>query len=566
LGWEAIEQQDLAQRIKGQEVARIVASADTPMVMVQRLIEALKQGGATASLSFHQWSGPEEPQPKADAANEREIKIFHLKNRPALDIANLLQTLYPAEGATFVAEPTSNTLIVRGPASFLPQVEALVLALDQEAPRQREVYGGLPLGPSLPPPATQQDGGAPRSHSFNDLDSGALANLRDEYTRLDRKTASLAAQFRQLEPDRPSAVERKIRQPRLDELKQQLRSRVEAAFEARQKLQQAELTELRGRLARIEKSIAARQRLKEQIVDDRVKELLDPNLRWDLTTPATTGAPSALNPLATAPPASGQALVVYPTAPADSDTVLQVLRTLLGDDSGVRLTVDPKTGHLIALASSSQHATIRETLRALQADSLKLTFPPPPAAAADATATSIPAAAPSGASPFSPRASQPAGGLILRSAEEFARRLSEAEAEVKHRPKLVERGYASAAQLEAAESRLKALQAEYAAQLRLLQLELESAKLASDSASRDLERATRLNQSGAISSEELDRLKLAADQARVRVEQIETLYDLYRQAGKSNPGEPEGGTIDEAAAPTSPSAPTPNEPLEPTSP
>jgi len=59
-------------------------------------------------------------------------------------------------------------------------------------------------------------------------------------------------------------------------------------------------------------------------------------------------------------------LEVYDTAPADPQTVLQVAQTLLAGSPGVRLATDPKTGHLVALARPSEHATIRATIDQLR--------------------------------------------------------------------------------------------------------------------------------------------------------------------------------------------------------
>jgi hypothetical protein len=63
--------------------------------------------------------------------------------------------------------------------------------------------------------------------------------------------------------------------------KPELRLRVAEAFEARQRLQHAELDWLRQRLDRIEEQIARREPIKEQIIDRRVDELLNPYLQWD---------------------------------------------------------------------------------------------------------------------------------------------------------------------------------------------------------------------------------------------------------------------------------------------
>lgn len=65
-------------------------------------------------------------------------------------------------------------------------------------------------------------------------------------------------------------------------------------------------------------------------------------------------------------------LEVYEVAPADPQTVLQVMQTLLAGSPGVRLTTDSKTGNLVALARPSEHATIRATLEQLRQQGTRL--------------------------------------------------------------------------------------------------------------------------------------------------------------------------------------------------
>ena len=55
----------------------------------------------------------------------------------------------------------------------------------------------------------------------------------------------------------------------------------------------------------------------------------------------------------------------------DGPSVLAVLQTVLAGQTDVRLSVDPKTGNLIALARPAQHATIRATLKQLQHEGQK---------------------------------------------------------------------------------------------------------------------------------------------------------------------------------------------------
>lgn len=61
-------------------------------------------------------------------------------------------------------------------------------------------------------------------------------------------------------------------------------------------------------------------------------------------------------------------LEVYKLGGLDPTTTLQVMQTLLANLPDVRLTIDPKTSALIALARPSEHLTIRATLAQLQKD------------------------------------------------------------------------------------------------------------------------------------------------------------------------------------------------------
>ena len=59
---------------------------------------------------------------------------------------------------------------------------------------------------------------------------------------------------------------------------------------------------------------------------------------------------------------------IYPITTADPNSVLSVMQTLLAESAGVRLSLDPKTNSLIALARPSQHRTIRATLDQMQSE------------------------------------------------------------------------------------------------------------------------------------------------------------------------------------------------------
>lgn len=76
-----------------------------------------------------------------------------------------------------------------------------------------------------------------------------------------------------------------------------LQDSVRRAFEARQELLKQELAEFRGRLNRLAKTLEDRERAKSTIIERRVDELLNPNLRWDAAgnTPSRLGLPMGSN-------------------------------------------------------------------------------------------------------------------------------------------------------------------------------------------------------------------------------------------------------------------------------
>ncbi|NLE36450.1 MAG: hypothetical protein GX621_00330 [Pirellulaceae bacterium] len=55
-------------------------------------------------------------------------------------------------------------------------------------------------------------------------------------------------------------------------------------------------------------------------------------------------------------------LEVYDVTPADPESVLKVMQTLLADIPGVRVATDPKTGNLIVLARPKEQGTVRATV------------------------------------------------------------------------------------------------------------------------------------------------------------------------------------------------------------
>ena len=104
------------------------------------------------------------------------------------------------------------------------------------------------------------------------LDSGFIpkssqtADLRTQYEAANKQAHDLAESLRQ----KPDAAR-----------KSELRTAVQRAFTLRQSLLRAELQEMQTRLEKTQQSLAMRDRMADEIVDRRVEDLLNPQLKWD---------------------------------------------------------------------------------------------------------------------------------------------------------------------------------------------------------------------------------------------------------------------------------------------
>jgi hypothetical protein len=104
------------------------------------------------------------------------------------------------------------------------------------------------------------------------MDSGFIpksrqtADLRTQYEAANKQAHDLAESLRQT-PDTAKKAE--------------LRTAVQRAFTLRQSLLRAELQEMQARLEKTQQSLDMRDRMADQIVDRRIEDLLNPQLKWD---------------------------------------------------------------------------------------------------------------------------------------------------------------------------------------------------------------------------------------------------------------------------------------------
>ena len=259
----------------------------------------------------------------ADPANA-EIKVFKLAHISAKDAEKLITQLFAPHQLTLAADERSNQLFVRDDnPEMLKQVEAILLKLDEPAKGQPEGMMGNsassfnPLGVTGPGPGVRSSasgsmagmmsgtssaggrGGRYQSEAmgymrmFSGMSSRQLIGVeqaKSEYRVAEERAAQLAVQVQQQSKSNP-------KDPQLSNLRKQLEDMVADAFAKRQQLHRVELAELEQRVQKVQASLEAREKIRKQIIDRRVEELLNPNVNWDS---ATGSDPKPMDPTASA--------------------------------------------------------------------------------------------------------------------------------------------------------------------------------------------------------------------------------------------------------------------------
>lgn len=214
------------------------------------------------------------PTAPGGAPDESQIKIFTLRNLLATDAERTITQLFARDVHSIAADERTNSLIVRGPAAELNIIYHILTRLDE---------------PAESASASQSTAASGWSKAAT---AASLENLTKQYQAKDRQAANLAQQIRDLQTA-PKEHESAIK-----DLSDKLRRAVTEAFAARQLLHQAEAAQLQQRTAGIQQTLQTRDRLNKEIIDKRVKDLLNPDLRWDAaesvsTKPAGSGWPSS---------------------------------------------------------------------------------------------------------------------------------------------------------------------------------------------------------------------------------------------------------------------------------
>lgn len=270
--------------------ATVRVNANAPHEQAQRLLDFLAKQ-SHVKLAFEVVGAPlpvrESQKSSAEAAGSTSsasdpmVKLFRLQHVRAEEVGDFLKQLYKSPSVEFGAVRSSNSLVVRGEESLLSEIEALVVRLDETTtPDDKSPGTGSSKMPANPnatgkKPADFRVTTSPGQRILAGAGGGSAEKWKKLYEEAEQRAAAIARQLRELQA-RGSAKE-----VHLAELRTQLRAAVADAFSARQSAQFAELAELQSRTGQIQQTLSMRSTLKDQIIDRRVEDLLNPALKWD---------------------------------------------------------------------------------------------------------------------------------------------------------------------------------------------------------------------------------------------------------------------------------------------
>jgi hypothetical protein len=203
------------------------------------------------------------------------IRVFTLRNARAAEAMRVVRDIFDQNVDSVSVDERTNSVIVRSlprRESVLDQIDALLNRLDEP---DLEKKG---------PPSPAGGEGAAGGPSLQTSTLAALNELKSRYSAREEAASALATRIRELQKTaKPNKVE-------VEKLMKQLRATVGEAFAARQELHRAEVSQLRRRIETLGETVSTRDRLHDQIIDQRVKDLLNPDLQWE-TAESRTSTP-----------------------------------------------------------------------------------------------------------------------------------------------------------------------------------------------------------------------------------------------------------------------------------
>jgi hypothetical protein len=530
----------------------------------------VEQGGGGFRGRGYTWKNEPKPASKTPGQHPpaeqspaaQMISVFHLKHIPASSAERILKQIFARARVTIAAEEGTNRIVVSAAKKDMDQITELLNSLDQEhvAVEADKAAAAASVTPPRNMPA---------------------AELAKAYAAKEEQAAHLAGEIRK-------AAGENANQPALESRKSELRRTVSEAFALRQQLHRAELAELAQRMQHIEQNLQAKSRISDAIITRRVEDLLNPDLRWDEPLPhARFAQTSSEGPQSDGTVPAFQ-LTPLPIGARISGSVDALIANVLGvkveevtpespQTAGyshgllvteVRPQLHPsqvRPGDVIVGLHNWQTGTKFAVAWALLQPIAKKLMVLSPGERAEPEKAAIhvwrdgkPISFELDLPPYTPNSNQPArpampvaaapaigaGGasatVNLPTPQEFRRQLSDVVASVKRFEQQSSSGFAGRtpeesdqepdAALQSARKRLEFVRAEYAAQIRLLELEVNAAKAELKNA----EEGAQIAEAGFRAAKKPRSAVIEARQpivaARLRLERATTLLDLYRKA------------------------------------
>jgi hypothetical protein len=212
------------------------------------------------------------------------IRIIRLRHLHAEDFIGIAWDLAESQNSETQLriwfESATNSVVVRGPAAEISQVEQLAQQIDQPAIGA----GGDEFMDS--PFDLPADSGNPDVFVTNETSGWQEINGPDVQTQRmreyvayhDQESVRLASEIRSLRRQHSS------NHPKLAEARQKLEDVLEASFKLRLQLQELEVAAIKSKLADIESRVQRRSQLRQQIINRRLHELLGEkdDLSWEV--------------------------------------------------------------------------------------------------------------------------------------------------------------------------------------------------------------------------------------------------------------------------------------------
>ena len=420
-------------------------------------------------------------------ADDQQIAVFSLVNSDVPGMVALLERFFADQNAVFDGDIRTNSLLARGSESTLREVEALLLKLDSDDSKPEPVQRG----------ETQENFNFFLGLSLDTPSVAKISELKLKYEELIRNAEDLASRIHQMSENYADG------HPQLQKLKLDLRTTVDNAFSMRQQQQKAEIAQLLPELQEIAGRIKRRERIKTQIIDQRVNQLL-------------ANAQSRKAPVG---PVRIERLdetdVIVVRGQKDDVQRVTALINELGDvgESVARSSI---TNAVLSRLQSPSAA--RDYLKARSESEHAVSI-------AEANVRKAEWQIAKAKQQYAENETMFKKGYVTRSQLKDSRSTMD-EAEVGLRQ--------AKRQLDQAQQLVKLVQAEYESGIALLKSEAEVANLAYETVRAELEWLEKLFEHGATPRGVVDAKRFDAEKARARVQQVQTLLRLHYKAAADN--------------------------------